>query len=133
MNLPRLFERRSGFKTPLLVKIGVIAGIWIFASGLTKLVFNPDWLSLVSAIMIVVQICALIAVWNLRKWGVYTSGIFAALGILNMYAFAVVPISTKVLIAALIFRLLPLIPAVFYWNRFTERLTPHSQTEPKYS
>jgi hypothetical protein len=130
MNMPKLFERRSAFATPLLVKIGVVAGIWFFASGLTKLLPAPSWDSLVPVISIAMQICALIAVWKLRKWGVYASIVFAILGFLTMFAIANKPVSPTVVIVLLIIRLFPLIPALIYWKRFADHPAASVQAEP---
>jgi hypothetical protein len=111
-------SRQSQQKTPLLIKIGVVIGIWIFGSGLLKLKFNTSWWSLASAIIVLAQVAALIAIWNLRKWGIYAAAFFGAAGIAYMYSVAISPVSVKVLTIAIVFRLIPIVPALIYWKKF---------------
>ena len=126
----KLFRKQSQMKTPLLVKIGVVIGIWYLGSRVLKQLleapligFDFSWSNLIVLNSLLVQVFALVAVWNLRKWAVFATVIFGVFSVDNYFALATIterdPPSVNLLVFLLIFRLILVVPALIYWKKFT--------------
>jgi hypothetical protein len=119
MKVYDILLKKADQKTPLILKIAIIISVWFLASGLVKILMGLSWQSGPSIIFTVAQVLSLVAIWNLRKWAVYALVILSIVGIAYAYLIAGYSVSAMVLSALIIVRLIPLVPAIFYWKKFT--------------
>jgi hypothetical protein len=117
-----ILQKKVDFKTPLILRIGVILEAF-FVTGrlgpfLEAIRFGVDWKTALMTSEFIVHFSALVAIWNMRRWGV----IVLALGSINgaiavWFRFGYFPIKATIFI--LILRGLILVPAVIYWKKMT--------------
>jgi len=118
MKVYGILLKKSEHTTPNLIKIGIIIGLWILGSGLVKILMNLNLPSVISIIFITAQILSLVAIWNLRKWGIYAAIMLGIIGIAYTYWIAGYSVHIKAISAAIVFRLIPIVPAFIYWKKF---------------
>ena len=114
MYFRQFIDKKSKAKTPILIKIVVIIQIWFLLNGLTKGAGFLTWVSLITSSL---QVVALIAIWNLRKWGIIAFTVIAVLGFIMALPSA--DISVKIIFAIVLFRGIVIIPALIYWKLMT--------------
>jgi hypothetical protein len=133
-----LFKKKSQEPTPLLVKIGVGVGIWYFGSEVAKQVLlaprevDLSWSNLSDLNWRIVQVLALIAVWNLRKWGVYIMTLITALKVVSLMDSGTHtngdPARLGGFMVLLVLVLVLVGPAFVYWKKFGE---PEETPQPE--
>jgi hypothetical protein len=70
-------KKQSKERTPVIIKVVVVLGIWFHLSaflsvlGLASQHPSPLGQIVLGVLVILLSIAGFIAIWNLRKWGVY--------------------------------------------------------------
>ena len=128
-------RKRSDEKTPLAVKISVIIGIYLFGMQLKENLMDVEkiedcfaWEFMETTSVYLLQIVALLAIWNLRKWGVYVTIAIGLLGIGNYFDLVHVAdygsLSRTGLMSFIVLRIVFMIilvgPALLFWEKFTD-------------
>jgi hypothetical protein len=120
--LPSAFRKTDKeLRTPLLLKVGVILTGWPYLSGLASqlelrhraaMYADPARWGVGLALNVLGCLLA-VALWNMKRW--------AALGLL-LLALAGLALTSNIAthpLAVAALRLVPLIPAAYYWKRLT--------------
>lgn len=115
MPFMNILKKKNDIKTPLILKIAIILQIFILLGPSSKVISADSAIDLVSVIAAVLQIVTLIAIWNMRKWGIIAFVVIAILGVaVSFPEYGFRPIA---LIAYAVIRGTVIIPALIFWNK----------------
>ncbi len=114
-------RKQNDVQTPIILRIGIIIQILFLLGPLSSFInairFETSfdfWILLSFA----VQLLALIALWNMHRWGVIAIALTSVIGSIMVWTkFGHFPVKATVLFLAV--RGLVLVPALIYWNRMT--------------
>ena len=116
MDLKELFTKQGTTKTPLLIKIVIILQFWLLLGGLSHFMLKSNlFMVFYSTLTICIQALALIAIWNLRKWGIIAYAVMIILGFFSAYPV----LSQKAILALIVIRVIPLLLVLIYWKKMT--------------
>ena len=116
MNFEKLISKQSAAETPLLLKIAIILQFWFLLGGLSHVMQKNDYAGMLNALIgIAIQSFALIAVWNLRKWGAIVIAIMIALS--SLLGYASMPLAYRGILIGFLLRMVLLAPVLIYWKR----------------
>ena len=121
MTAPWFHKSDKELRTPLLLKVGVVLSGWPYLSGLTshlelrhRAAMYADPARWGEGLALDVLGCVVaVALWNMKRWAALGLLLLTIAGIALTSHIATHPVT----VAAL--RLLPLLPAAYYWKRLT--------------
>jgi hypothetical protein len=115
------FDKSSTAPTPLPLKVGVIAYGWVLAAPLLRTLAHPPPGAWPSFLVGALTLATLVAIWNLRRWGVLGFVVVSLATMVLSVAMGTAPAGLSWRLHALVLglRLLVLVPALWAWPRMT--------------
>ena len=117
MNLMMLFKKENSLNTPIVLNICIIIQMLLLLSNLPKMLVSNTNLPIIPITFLSLQILSLVAIWQLRKWGVVAFIVLIALGFIM--ALPVVGFRPIAFLALCLFSGIAIVPSLFFWKEMT--------------
>jgi hypothetical protein len=110
-----ILKKKNDIKTPLILKLSIIFQLLFLIGPISKIISANNAIDFASIIAAILQIVSLIAIWNMRKWGLVAFVIISILGV--AISFPEFGFRPKALIVFTVIRGTVIIPALIFWNK----------------